>query len=161
MLGLPRQERGELVLVEHVERLVAGDVLLEEAEAEGVDGADEQPSDQVEDARADELRGAHLDPVAQLLCGPLRERERDDRPGVGPVREEPRDALRHDLSLPRPRGGDDLDVRPAVQHRVERLPLQDGRRHRGPLLIARCAASVCITHPPSRARGPPATRRRT
>ena len=48
VIGLARQEGSQPVVVEHVEGLIAWHVLLEQAEAVGVDGADEHPSQPVE-----------------------------------------------------------------------------------------------------------------
>ena len=48
---LPGQERGELVVVQHVVGLVPRHALLQEPEAERVDGADEQPGQPVQRRR--------------------------------------------------------------------------------------------------------------
>ncbi len=52
------EERRELVLVEHVVRLVPGHVLLEQPEAVRVDRPDEQPDELVERRRAHPLLDA-------------------------------------------------------------------------------------------------------
>ncbi len=81
---LPGQERGELVVIQHVVGLVPRHALLEQPEAERVDGADEQPGQPVQRRRAEPVLHPVGDPVLQLLGGALGERERHDRLGGQP-----------------------------------------------------------------------------
>ena len=75
---LPGQERRELVIIQHVVGLIPRHPLLEEPETERMNGADKQPSQPVQRRHTEPVLHPVGYPVAQLLRGPLGERERDD-----------------------------------------------------------------------------------
>ena len=74
----------------------------------------EQPREPVKCLLAEAILDPPGDPRLQLLRCPLGERERDDRLGRSPVGEQVNDPLGDDLSLPRPRAGDDLQMAASV-----------------------------------------------
>lgn len=131
-VGLPAEEGSQLVVIEHVVGVVAGDVLLEQAEAVRVDRADEQPSKQVEGPRAKAFLDLTSDAVLQFLGGTLSEGECDDRTSRHAVGEEVGHSLRDDLRLSRTRGRDDLQMAAAMADCGERFALELGSRHRIP-----------------------------
>ena len=81
---LPGEKGGELVVVQHVVRLVPRHPLLQQPEAERVDRADEQPGHAVQSLPTQPLLDPMGDAVLQLVRGPLGERERDDSLGATP-----------------------------------------------------------------------------
>jgi N-terminal domain of anti-restriction factor ArdC len=119
---LSREERGQAVVVEHVIGLVSRHALLEEPEAVGVDRPDEEARQPVERLPSEAILDTMRDPVLQLFCCSLRERERDDRLGLSAVREQVHDPLCDDLRLARSSSRDDLEVPAAMANGVEGCP---------------------------------------
>ena len=108
--GLAGEKCSEAMVVEHVEGLVPGDEVLQQPEAIGVDGPDEEPAELVENGATHSTLGPFGDAMAQLGGGALGEGEGDDADRGHAVGEQVGDALGDDLGLARPGGGDDLQV---------------------------------------------------
>ena len=143
---LPGQERGELVVVQHVVGLVPGHPLLEQPEAERVDRADEQPGQPVQRRRAEPVFHPVGDPVLQLLGGPLGERERHDRLGRQALGEQVRHPLRDHLGLARSGGSDDLKVTAPVADGIAR---RAGQFRRWRTIPVRWHIPHCRAHEPA------------
>ena len=85
-----------------------------------MDRADEQAVSRSSAARPSRSSTPPLDPLLQLLRGPLGERERDDRRRWHPVGEQVDDPLRDDLGLAGAGRGDDLQMAAAVLDGLKR-----------------------------------------
>ena len=126
VIGLARQERGQPVVVEHVEGLIAWHVLLEEAEAVRVDGTDEHPSQPVEVGLTQSGVGHNtaLDAGFERRGRALGKGEGDDAGRLDTLGAQRRDTLGDDLSLARSGRGDDLQVAATIGDGCLRLALK-------------------------------------
>lgn len=121
---LPRQERGQLVVVQDVVRLIPRHPLLEQAEAERMDGPHKQPCQPVQRCRAEPVLDPVGDTVPQLLSCTLSERERHNRLSRLALSQQIRHALRHHLRLSGTSGGDDLKMASPMADCIQRRPGQ-------------------------------------
>ena len=101
-------------------------MLLQQAEAVGVDRPDEQARQPVECGASESLLRPALDSLLELIRCPLGERERDDRVRGQPVGEQIHDPLRNDFGLAGTGRSDDLDVSATVAYCLERGTAQLG-----------------------------------
>ena len=86
-IRLSGDESSELIVIERVVGLVPRYVLLEQPEAVGVDGPNEQATDEVERSLPETLLDPTADPILQLLGCLLSEGESDDASRRNSVRE--------------------------------------------------------------------------
>jgi hypothetical protein len=108
------QEAGVPVLVEDIVIAILGNVVLQQAEAIGMDGADEQRPEAVEECRPHCLFNASGDAMLELGSCPLRKREGNDGGRLCSFRNEAGDAPGYGLGLPGTRAGEDLEMTIAV-----------------------------------------------
>ncbi len=111
---LAEQQACVAMLVEHVVVAVLRHVVLEHAEAVGVNGADEHGPEPVAEIGAHTLGDAAGDALLQFLRRALGEGESDDGSGLCALCDEGGDAAGDRLGFSGAGAGDDLEVGAAV-----------------------------------------------